>query len=303
MVITAPFLRVGESHLEWERIGASPWLIRQLLFGLQLPWISKPKIQRKSVYPLEPVHREFAEREVQRWVSKGFLREANPTDGKRLIRRGQVSPAFVTTTTKRLRLVVDYSVVNKSLEERTFRMDQLGDLAVVLAPKDCLFRDDISDAYYHLQLRKCDQERLAFRVGSRVLIPLCLNSGLSVAPWFFTKAMRPVVAYLREKGHRAFAYLDDFFGSTRSSSSGPTNHADTIALGLEMQTLFCLYRPESTPGQMRLQRQPSSGDSGNSGRHGGGTFLAQLSQADQNRGSRTAATSVRFTAPPPCARQ
>lgn len=30
-------------------------------------------------------------------------------------------------------------------------------------------------------------------------------------PWLFTKAMRPVVSHLRGKGHRMFAYIEDFF--------------------------------------------------------------------------------------------
>lgn len=108
-------------------------------------------------------------------------------------------------------------------------MDQLGDLAAVLQPNDGLLRADISDAYYHLRLRRSDQEKLAYMVNHRVYLPISLNCGLSVAPCFFTKTMKPVVAALRKKGHRAFAYLDDFFGAARSSAGGPTSVADTAA--------------------------------------------------------------------------
>lgn len=139
---------------------------------------------------------------------------------------------------RKLLLFIDYSRVNESLEERTFRMDQLGDLAAVLKPNDSLFRAEISDAYYHLRIRACDRELLAFKVEGAVYLPLFLNCGLSVAPWFFTKAMKPVVAHLREKGHRVFSYLDDFFGSARGSGPHAASAADTRSLGEEVIALF-----------------------------------------------------------------
>lgn len=234
----APYALVGESYEEWEKIGASPWLVRQLRFGLQLPWKSEPRFQGTPRYSLEPNHSQFAEEEIRRWLRVGFARLATDKEQEHLLRQGKVSPAFVTNTSSKLRLVIDYSTVNESLEERTFRMDQLGDLAAVLKPHDSLFRADLRDGYYHLRLRKCDQLKLAFMIGETVYIPFSLNCGLSVAPFFFTKVMRPVVVHLRSMGHRAFAYLDDFFGAARSSTTGPASPSDTDQLHTEMKALF-----------------------------------------------------------------
>jgi hypothetical protein len=63
------------------------------------------------------------------------------------------------------------------------------------------------------QLRKGDHNYLPFSVGREVYGPLCLNCGLSVAPLFFMKAMRPVAAYLSAKGAQYFPTL--------TTSSGP----------------------------------------------------------------------------------
>ena len=151
---------------------------------------------------------------------------------------GYSTPAFVTSTARKLRLVGDYSRINESQEDRTFRMDQLGDLAAVLEPNEALFRADISDAYYPLCIQGCDREGLAFKVEGVLYLPLCLNCGMSVAPWFFTKAMKPVVAHLREKGHRVISFLDDFFGAARNSGPHGVSAADTRVLGDEMIALF-----------------------------------------------------------------
>jgi hypothetical protein len=174
-----PFVAVGRAHRAWSEIGASEWLVRQLRFGLQLPWRRKPpRSARVPSYNLSPADLEFACSEVQRWMTAGFCRRASEEDLRSIWRSGRVSPAFVTTTARKTRLVVDYTVVNECLWERTFRIDQLSDLAPTLRRDDCLFKADIRDAYYHLRLRKEDQLYLSFSVGGVVYVPACLNCGL-----------------------------------------------------------------------------------------------------------------------------
>lgn len=56
--------------------------------------------------------------------------------------------------------------------------------------------------------------------------------------WFFTKIMKPVLAFLRKNGHRVYTYLDDFYGAARSSQGGSTSKADTLQIGTEFQELF-----------------------------------------------------------------
>lgn len=234
-----PFARMGASHKEWERIGASPWILRQLRFGLQLPWTREPMYRPIRSYKLQSTEAMFAREEFKRWTTEGYARPATKVETQALRRQGRVSPAFVTKSAGKLRLVVDYSEVNKCLEQRTFRMDQLADLVSVLQPKDSLFKADITDAYYHLRLRSSDQMKLTFQIGDQVYIPLCLNCGLSVAPWFFTKIMKPVVAYLRKRGHRVYSYLDDFFGAARPGSpNAPASEKDTRVLELEFRDMF-----------------------------------------------------------------
>ena len=175
---------------------------------------------------------------MRRWLELGYARLTNKAEWEKVMRQGTVSPAFVTSTARELRLVVDYSRVNVSLEDRTFRMDQLGDLAAVLEPNDALFRAYISDAYYHLQIRGCNRERRAFKVERVMCLPLCLNCGLSVAPWFFTKAMKPVVAHLHEQGYRVLPYFDDFFRAACSSGPHGASTADTRVFEDETVALF-----------------------------------------------------------------
>jgi hypothetical protein len=125
------------------------------------------------------------------------------------------------------------------MEERKFRMDKLSDLSPVLRREDCLLKADICDAYYHLRLRKEDELYLSFCVGGVVYVLARLKCGLSVVPWFVTKAMRPVVALLRSMGHRVFSYIDDFFGAGRTARNDhPATVADTMRVERDIHALF-----------------------------------------------------------------
>jgi hypothetical protein len=134
-----------------------------------------------------------------------YCRRAGSADLRALRRDTSLSPAFVTASARKPRLVVDYYKVNECLDDLSFRMDRLGDLAQLLRPVYRLTNADIEDTYYHLRPRAADQLYLAFLVIGVIYVPQCLNCGLSVPPWFFTRAMRPVVAHLCLRGHRVYS--------------------------------------------------------------------------------------------------
>jgi hypothetical protein len=124
---------------------------------------------------LRPEDLEFTRCEARRWVNAVYCREASDEDLRALRRAGSVSPALVTASAMKCRIVMDYSLVNECLDEHSFRMEQLADLSPSLRPDECLLKADIKDAYYHLRLRSADQIYLAFRVGGVTYIPACLD--------------------------------------------------------------------------------------------------------------------------------
>lgn len=127
-----PSVRVGKAHAAWTALGASPWLVRQLRFGLQLPWTGAVPYRRPRAYPMGREGADFVQVEVERWLRKGFVRQATTAEARELTRAGQVFPSFVTQSAGKSRLVVDYKRANECMEARTFRMDQISDLASVL---------------------------------------------------------------------------------------------------------------------------------------------------------------------------
>ena len=70
---------------------------------------------------------------------------------------------------------------------------------------------DLTDTYYSMPVAIVDQKYLMFQFEGIQYKYVCLPNGLSAAPRIFTKLMKPVLSFLRKKGHQVMNYLDDFF--------------------------------------------------------------------------------------------
>jgi hypothetical protein len=152
-------------------------------YGVLLPWTGQPQLGVRREYPLTPEDHEFATQEMDRWITQGYAEEITEAEAQRV---GLVVSGFVVHGSKP-RVVIDYTPQNEHLETRKFRMDTLADLAPQLLPEDVLLKADVRDAYYHLGIRSCNQNKLLFRLGGRFFRPLALNCGLSPAPRLFNK--------------------------------------------------------------------------------------------------------------------
>lgn len=154
--LTPPY-RVAQSWRQWQSIGGSPWLVRQLRFGIQLPWVRQIPSRQTREYPLPPAERQFAQVEISRWLARGFVRLVTRAEARAARRSGHILSTFMTTSAGKFRLVIDYRQANDCMARRPFRMDQLSDLAAVPRPEDNLFKADVRDAYYDLRLRPADR--------------------------------------------------------------------------------------------------------------------------------------------------
>lgn len=84
--------------------------------------------------------------------------------------------------------------------------------------QDCFMATlDLKDAYFLIPIVKTQRKFLRFTFDGCLYEFTCMPFGLCVAPFVFTKLLKPVLAYLRSQGVSSSVYLDDFllFGSDR----------------------------------------------------------------------------------------
>jgi len=187
--------------------------------------------------------------ELERWVKAGFIRQIDEDE-----RRSApcVSPAFVSwVRPDKPRLVVDLRQVNAHLADIKFKYEALSEFMAALVPYDNLISWDIKDAYHHVYIHPDDRPYLTFTLDGRTFEPVTMPFGLSVAPWAWTKIMRPVLEHLRQSGFTLVGYVDDH--GAAPPGARPTSKADA-AKGFEFVTL--LY------DRLGLALHPSKGERG-----------------------------------------
>ena len=81
-------------------------------------------------------------------------------------------------------------------------------MAMLLFEKgDYMFSFDLKSGYHHVDIAKEHWKYLGFSWESRFYVFTVLPFGLSSACYIFTKLVRPLVRYWRERGLRVIVYL------------------------------------------------------------------------------------------------
>ena len=223
------------AHLPaWESIGASDFVLNVISHGFKLPFITEPAELLLPNHSSALEYSVFVSQAVQTLLDNGSAVEVD---------RDQVyicSPlGVVPKKNGKLRLILDLRYLNGHLAKFKFKYEDLHVVAEFLHPKDWFFTFDLKDGYHHVDIYKEHWKFLGFSLqvcGTPRFFTFCsLPFGLSVAPYVFTKLLRPVVAHWRSDGIRISVYLDDGIGACTSQASARSKstqvHSDLVKLG------------------------------------------------------------------------
>ena len=108
------------------------------------------------------------------------------------------------------RPVLDLSALNVFLRKCPFRMETPVSVRDSLRLGDWATSIDLTDAYFHIRIHRSCRKWLRFVWNGRAFQFRALPFGLSLAPWVFTRIVRELCLFVRSKGIRIRAYLDDW---------------------------------------------------------------------------------------------
>ena len=178
------------------------------------------------------------------WIRRGVVRE---------IVKPQLlffSHLFVVAKGEdKVRPIIDLSILNKYLVVPSFKMETALKIALnILGPLwGC--KIDLKDAYFHVPVSWLFQLFLAFMIDDRIYVFQYLPFGLAVAPWAFTRIIRPVKGFLHKEGLRISSFLDDFL--LLAESPEELNRISALVLDLFKRLGFSINKEKSitTPRQ------------------------------------------------------
>ena len=82
-------------------------------------------------------------------------------------------------------------------------MEGIHTLKDLIKPGDWLAKVDLKDAYFAISIHDTYKQYLRFNFQGKLYQFSCLPFGLLLAPWVFTKTLKPALALLQEMGGQA----------------------------------------------------------------------------------------------------
>ena len=95
------------------------------------------------------------------------------------------------------------------MEYEHFKMEGIQALKSLIKKGDFMVKLDLSDAYFGVLIQKSHRKFLRFSSCGKIYEFQALPFGLGVGPRYFTKLLKPVIAFLQRIEVRLIAYLDD----------------------------------------------------------------------------------------------
>ena len=142
-----------------------------------------------------------------------------------------VSPIFLTPKKNGdYRFILNLKSLNKFIEAPHFKMEDTRSVIHLIRKNSLMATIDLKDAYYLVPINDNCQKYLRF-VWKNVMYEFsCLPFGLNVAPYVFTKILKPVISVLRQKGFSSVIYIDDLWLVADSFENCASNVTQTMHL-------------------------------------------------------------------------
>lgn len=108
---------------------------------------------------------------------------------------------------------------------------------------------DLKDAYFLIPIDKYCRRFLRFKFNNTLYEFTCMPFGLSTAPYIFTKLLKPVMTYLRDKDITCVNYLDDFLIIGQTFMQCQENTKIAVNLLESLGFVINYFKSSLTPSQ------------------------------------------------------
>ena len=105
--------------------------------------------------------------------------------------------------------MINLKVLKQFVNTEHFKMEGIHTMKDFLRQGDWLAKVNFEDAYFAIPIYPTHRRYLRFQVLRKRYHFTFLPFRMSSAPWVFTKALKPVLALLREMGVHLVAYIND----------------------------------------------------------------------------------------------
>lgn len=105
------------------------------------------------------------------------------------------------------RFVLNLKKLNEFIQTTHFKLEDSRAVTNLISKNDFLAKLDLENAYFLILIDENSSKYLRFIFQGQYFEFLCLPFGLNVAPYIFTKILKPIVTYLRKQGYSSVIYF------------------------------------------------------------------------------------------------
>lgn len=193
-----------------------------------MDFISTPtqqKIPRNAA--MNDLQIEICDGEISSLLQKGAV---SPSDGA-----GFISGFFVVPKSSGgWRPIINLKGLNQFIPHQHFKMEGVNTVRHTVRLGDWLAKIDLKDAYLTVALDPEQRHLFQFRWRGKFFKFISMPFGLGPAPGVFTKLLKPIASFLRQRGLRLVVYLDDILVVSHSKESAQEAVKQVTALFISL---------------------------------------------------------------------
>ena len=183
--------------------------------------------------------------ELSKYLRLGIIEHASHSDGE------FISQIFsVPKKSGGVRIILNLKPLNEDVVYQHFKMENIHSVLQLLEPNCYMASIDLRDAYYSVNIHPSDRKYLRFIWNNYLYQFTCLPNGLSSAPRWFTKLLKPVFSQLRSLGFLSAFYLDDTWLMGKSKEECELNVKTTLNLLCKAGFLINTDKSQLKPSQI-----------------------------------------------------
>lgn len=188
--------RLQAFHESWLDIVSDPMVLNAIV-GYRIPFNSPPPARASLAEPrLSLLDSLACDSEIDRLLLKGAIVTVEPKEDQFLS-----SFFLIEKSSGGRRFILNLRDLNTFIDAPHFKLEDWRTIVRLMLPGMFMATLDLEDAYLLIPIYKEHRKLLRFQWRKKTFEFTALPFGLSTAPFIFTKVLRPVVTYLRKKGH------------------------------------------------------------------------------------------------------
>jgi hypothetical protein len=188
----------------WMKFTNDSWILG-VVTGYKIDFDQQPyqnKIPQQI--PFQGEQWNIVNQEVETLIQKGAIIVTEHEQGE------FISNLFIVPKQNgKFRPVINLKFLNQFVSYNHFKQETFNIVLDLIQRNDFFTKIDLCDAYFSIPIHEEFTKFLKFTWNGQLFKFVCMPFGLSIAPYLFTKILKPVYAWFRQQSIRCSYYIDD----------------------------------------------------------------------------------------------